>query len=275
MKVAYIRVSTDKQETDNQKAELVSYAVENMITFSQIIQVEMSSKKTLVQRRIDDLLELPKGSIIYATELSRIGRNMLEVCSIINQLDKAGINIVFTRQKELSVIQGEFSPTRNLLLAVYGFVAETERKWISERTRASLHIKRDNGVILGRPKGTIGYHKLEEEQKKLFDDFTKYKASNVCIGKALGVSTVTVKSWKKKLQEEKQKRIEEKKLKEEKDPIVLLNREIDKIKLQKDVLKENSDILQKNEIKTVNNIQVDTQKIEQDNGRNIAEKTGV
>lgn len=61
------------------------------------------------------------------------------------------INYVFTNQPELSTNQNEALSA--LLLAIYGYFAQTEREIISERTKQGLSAARAMGKILGRPKG--------------------------------------------------------------------------------------------------------------------------
>ena len=83
-------------------------------------------------------------------ELSRLGRNMLEVLNIINSLAENRINIVFVRQPELST-NGSHG---KLLLAIYSYFAQTEREFISTRTKQGLAAIKASGRILGRPKGS-------------------------------------------------------------------------------------------------------------------------
>ena len=82
-------------------------------------------------------------------ELSRLGREMLQVLNIINGLSKRGVQIIFVRQPELSTTGSH----GKLLLAVYSYFAEAEREFISMRVKQGLAAARAKGVKLGRPKG--------------------------------------------------------------------------------------------------------------------------
>jgi len=75
---------------------------------------------------------------------------MLETLNIINTLSDNGIKIVFVRQPELSTN----SSHAKLLLAIYSYFAESEREYISIRTKQGLAAARAKGVKLGRPKGS-------------------------------------------------------------------------------------------------------------------------
>jgi DNA invertase Pin-like site-specific DNA recombinase len=121
------------------------------------ISVEMSSRKSTRERRIDELLsELAAGDTLVVAELSRLGRNMFEVIDIINRLGEKGIEIAFVRQPELSTA----GPHRKLLLAIYSYFAEAEREFISLRTKQGLAAARAKGKQLGRPKGSRDKHRV-------------------------------------------------------------------------------------------------------------------
>ena len=149
--VGYIRVSTDEQDLGKQKHLLLEYAQQNRLIIDRFIEAEVSSRKTPQERRIVELSDLLKsGDHLIVAELSRLGRNMLETLNIITALNERGIHITFVRQPELSTT----GPHGKLLLAIYSYIAETERDFISMRTRQGLAAARASGKLLGRPKGS-------------------------------------------------------------------------------------------------------------------------
>jgi len=149
--IGYIRVSSDHQDLEGQKHLLWQYAHEHKILIDEFIEVEVSSRKDTKTRRIDELLEKAQsGDTLIVAELSRLGRNMLETLNIINTLSEHGVQIIFIRQPELSTK----GPQENLLLAIYSYFAETERTFISIRTKQGLAAAKERGVILGRQKGS-------------------------------------------------------------------------------------------------------------------------
>ena len=149
--IGYIRVSTDQQDLDKQRHLLLEYAHKNKVVIDDFIEVEVSSKKDLVKRKIDELLNrLKKSDVLIVAELSRVGRNMLETLNIINQLSENGVKIIFIRQPELSTQGGH----AKLLLAIYSYFAEAERDFISIRTKQGLAAAKAKGAQLGRPKGS-------------------------------------------------------------------------------------------------------------------------
>lgn len=149
--IGYIRVSMDTQDLDKQRHLLLQHAQQNRLLIDEFIEIQMSSRKTLHERRIDELLEhLNSGDHLLVAELSRLGRNMLETLNIINTLSERDIRLTFVRQPELST-SGSHA---KLLLAIYSYFAEAERDYISLRTKQGLAAAKANGAQLGRPKGS-------------------------------------------------------------------------------------------------------------------------
>lgn len=148
--IGYIRVSTDKQDANKQRHLLLEYAQAKRILIHEFVAVEISSRKNQKERRIEELkAKLQRGDTLVAAELSRLGRNMLETLNIINELAENGVSIVFVRQPELSTL----GPHTKLLLAIYSYFAESEREYISMRTKQGLAAAKASGIQLGRPKG--------------------------------------------------------------------------------------------------------------------------
>lgn len=152
MKVlGYLRISTDQQDLEAQRHALLHFAQRQQWLIGEFVEATASSSRSLKQRKINVLLErLGAGDKLLVTELSRLGRNMLETLQLIEQLKGQGVDTVFVRQPELSTD----APHAQLLLAVYGHFAEAERAYVSMRTKQGLAAARARGQQLGRPKGS-------------------------------------------------------------------------------------------------------------------------
>lgn len=149
--IGYCRISTTVQDLDIQKQVLMEYARINRLVIDEFIESESSSRLKPKERKIDELVgKLAEHDILLVVELSRLGRNMLETLNIINELTEKGIKIIFIRQPELSTT----SPHGKLLMAIYSYFAETEREYISMRTKQGLITARAKGALLGRPRGS-------------------------------------------------------------------------------------------------------------------------
>lgn len=155
--IGYIRVSSDKQDLEKQKHLLWQYAQTRQLLIHEFVRVEISSQKSLRERRIEELLlKLEAGDTLLVAELSRLGRNMLETLVLVNELARRDIQIIFVRQPELSTD----GPHGQLLLAIYGHFAQTEREYISLRTKQGLAAARAQGKVLGRPMGSKNKHRV-------------------------------------------------------------------------------------------------------------------
>lgn len=157
--IAYIRASTNKQDIDNQKLEILEYARKHDLKIDDFIEATISSRKTSKQRRIDELTEkLDNSGTLIATELSRLGRSTAEVIGLINELLDKGVRVILTKQN-LDVNKQDMAS--KIIITLFSLFAELERDLISLRTKEALAAKKAKGMILGKPKGTI--------QKSIYD----------------------------------------------------------------------------------------------------------
>jgi DNA invertase Pin-like site-specific DNA recombinase len=122
---------------------------------------------------------------LIVAELSRLGRNMLDVMNLIQGLNNKGVKLIFIRQPELSTFN---SAHNKLLLAIYSYFAESEREFISLRTKQGLAAAKANGKKLGRKKG----QRVESKYKPYFETIKELllkKISIASIHKIIGFGT--------------------------------------------------------------------------------------
>lgn len=151
MVLGYIRVSTDKQDNQKQKHLILEYAHAYNFKINEFIEVEISSRKSEKLRKITELKDkLQKDDTLIVAELSRLGRNMMDVMNLIQELSDNGVKLIFIRQPELSTFN---SAHNKLLLAIYSYFAESEREFISMRTKQGLAAAKASGKKLGRRPG--------------------------------------------------------------------------------------------------------------------------
>ena len=146
----YIRTSTDKQNNENQRYEIEQFANNNNLKIDQWIEETISSRKSLDERKLGKLLKkIKQDDIIIATELSRLGRNLLQVMSILHHCMNIGCQ-VWTLKDNYRL--GADIQSKVLAFA-FGLSAEIERSMISERTKRCLERLRAEGKHIGRKKG--------------------------------------------------------------------------------------------------------------------------
>ena len=90
----YIRVSTDKQTTENQRIEIMEFASKNKLKVHCWIMETISATKEHDKRKLGKLLKkLKEDDVLVASELSRLGRNLLQVMSILHYYMSAGVQV--------------------------------------------------------------------------------------------------------------------------------------------------------------------------------------
>lgn len=153
--VAYIRASTDKQDIKNQRHEILEYGNREGMHIDEFIEVTISSVQSSRKRRIEELQErLEPGDALLVTELSRLGRSTGEVIILINDLVAYDVTITIIKQN-LRLSNDLRDVTSKVMVTLLALFAEIERDFISLRTKEALASKKAQGVILGKPKGTI------------------------------------------------------------------------------------------------------------------------
>lgn len=152
MNYGYIRVSSDKQTVENQRFEILRFCEGKGISIDGWIEETISGTKDWSVRRLGKLLKkVGNGDLIICSELSRLGRNLFMIMEILNICMMRGCR-VWTIKDNYRL--GDDIPSKVLAFA-FGLSAEIERNLISQRTKEALARKKAEGVILGRPTGSV------------------------------------------------------------------------------------------------------------------------
>ena len=185
----YIRVSTDKQTTENQEFEIQKFCKKENIIVNAWVKETISSTKELRKRKLGKLLnKLKAEDIIIASELSRLGRNLLQVMSILHMCMNKNVQVwtIKDNYRLGADIQSK------VLAFAFGLSAEIERNLISQRTKEALLRVRAEGKILGRPKGRqSNFVKLSGKENKV-KELIEQKVSKSAMARILGVHRITV-----------------------------------------------------------------------------------
>jgi len=189
MTYGYLRVSTDKQTVDNQRFEINRFCKKNKLVIDKWIEETISGTKIPEKRLLGSLLTgVKKDDLIICSELSRLGRSLFMIMSILNHLMKVGAKI-WTIKDNYRL--GDDIQSAVLAFA-FGISAQIERDLISSRIKEALARRKSEGKILGRRKGSKSAHlKLTGYEDKI-SGLLKKKISKSAIGRMLGVDRMTV-----------------------------------------------------------------------------------
>ena len=165
MNYGYIRVSSDKQTVENQRFEILRFCEGQGISIDGWIEETISGTKDWSVRRLGKLLKkVGSGDLIICSELSRLGRNLFMIMEILNICMMRGCR-VWTIKDNYRL--GDDIPSKVLAFA-FGLSADIERNLINPRTTYAHARKKAEGVILGRPTGSVNalerlklYHKKD------------------------------------------------------------------------------------------------------------------
>ena len=155
--IGYLRVSTGAQDLDKNKADILHLANQADLGRVQFVEEKVSGKIPWRKRRIADLVEtLQAKDTLIVSELSRLGRSMLECMEILSIALQKGIRVY--------AVKGHWhldqSMQSKIIAMAFSMAAEIERELISQRTTEALRFRKAQGLPLGRPRGP-GKSKLD------------------------------------------------------------------------------------------------------------------
>jgi DNA invertase Pin-like site-specific DNA recombinase len=155
--IGYLRVSTADQDLEKNKADILQLANQHDLGRVHFVEEKISGKVSWRERKIAEVLESLKPSdAIVVSELSRLGRSMLECMEILSVATQKRINVYAVK----GTWRLDQSIQSKIIAMAFSMAAEIERDLISQRTKEALRFKRAQGMKLGRPMGP-GKSKLD------------------------------------------------------------------------------------------------------------------
>lgn len=181
----YIRVSTDKQTLENQVFEIENFCKCEGLKIDQWMMEKISGTKDYEKRRLGKIIKkLKAGDILICSEVSRLGRNLLQIMTILNKC----------MQKETQVwtIKEHYRLGADIQSKVLAFAfslsAEIERNLISQRTKEALARLKASGRKLGRAKGSKNPTRALDGKKEFILQQRRFGIPRAKIARKLGVS---------------------------------------------------------------------------------------
>jgi DNA invertase Pin-like site-specific DNA recombinase len=155
--IGYLRVSTAEQDLQKNKADILHLANEKNLGRVRWVEEQVSGKVSWKKRQLAGVIgELQTGDHLIVSELSRLGRSMLECMEILSVAMQRGINVYAVKGNW----QLDQSIQSKIVAMAFAMAAEIERDLISQRTKEALRARKAGGLPLGRPKGP-GKSKLD------------------------------------------------------------------------------------------------------------------
>lgn len=179
MKIGYIRVSTEEQNTIRQELIMNELGVEE-------VYIDKASGKNTDRPKLKEMLNfVRRGDVVVVESISRFARNtrdLLELIEILNEKE-----VAFVSKKEAIDTN---TPTGKFMLTVFGAVAELEREYILQRQREGIAVAKKQGKYKGRkPIDCSGFKGI----------FAKYKAGKIPAKEAMRLTGLSKSTFYRKV----------------------------------------------------------------------------
>lgn len=191
--VAYLRVSTLEQDLEKNKADILHFANDRNLGRVEWVMETASGTTNWRKRQLGTLFaDLQTGDILIVSELSRLGRSMLECMEILSLAVQKGI--------QLYAVKGNWQLDNSLqskiLAMTFAMAAEIERELISQRTKEALAARKRDGKSLGRPRG-VGKSKLDKFMPEI-KGLLATGSTQKFIAKRYGTTEANLSRWIKR-----------------------------------------------------------------------------
>jgi DNA invertase Pin-like site-specific DNA recombinase len=191
--IGYLRVSTKDQDLDKNKTAILHLANDKQLGNVEWVEEKVSGTKDWKKRKLGEVVyDLKEGDTIIVSELSRLGRSMLQILEILE----------YCRSNEIKIyaVKGGWSlddSMQSKILSMFlGMASEIERDLISARTKEALKARKAAGVKLGRPKGS-GSSKLDPYRDEI-EAMLKCGTRQNYIAKKYDITPAALNQWIKK-----------------------------------------------------------------------------
>ena len=195
--VIFARVSTSIQEYDRQISELTALAKSNGWSVEAVFAEKVSGAKANSSRtellNMISYVEANHIDKVLVTELSRLGRDTLQVLEVIEMLNGKGISLYIQNYNiETLTKEGKVNAMSQFLITILAEVARMERKTIRERVESGYKNFRANGGKVGRK---VGYQKSESMMKEQYIEEIKllkkgYSLRNIAMITGTSINTI-------------------------------------------------------------------------------------
>ena len=148
MKIGYIRVSTEEQNTVRQETLMEELGVDE-------IYIDKASGKSSERPQLKKMMQfVRRGDVVIVESISRFARNTKDLLNLIEDLSAK--DVTFISKKEAI---DTTTPSGKFMLTVFGAVAELEREYILQRQREGIEIAKKQGKYKGRQSAFMIFQK--------------------------------------------------------------------------------------------------------------------
>lgn len=189
--IAYVRVSSSKQDFESQKMAVLSFAQKEKIIIDNFIEDVISTRKRKQENNFRELVDSLKiGDTVIVSELSRMGRTLGVIIKQVDNILSKKINLIAIKEN-IRIEDGKQDIQTKMMISMFGLFAEIERDLNSIRTKEGMERARKKGSKIGRPKGVKGKSKLDGKETEICKYLDK-RIAKAGIARLLGVSVTAL-----------------------------------------------------------------------------------
>jgi DNA invertase Pin-like site-specific DNA recombinase len=155
--IIYSRCSLTIQDYDRQTAELSEFAFKSGIEIVGVFEEKVSGAKINRPEFLSmvDRIKTEKIDFVLCWELSRLGRNSLQVMEFIETLHQHQVCLYIHNIGLYSMQKGKVNPMASFMVNILSSVAELERTSIRARMKSGYDYHRQSGGRVGRQQGQV------------------------------------------------------------------------------------------------------------------------
>ncbi len=174
MKVGYVRVSTEGQNTARQEELMKELKAEK-------VYIDRTSGKSADRPELQKMMNFVReGDSVIVESISRFARNTKDLLELTEQLNNKQVQFISMKESiDTKTAAGKF------MLTIFGAVAELEREYIKERQREGIEIAKEQGKYKGRPEKKL------ENFEEIYYKWKYEKLTAVGASRQLGISRST------------------------------------------------------------------------------------
>ena len=190
--IVYLRVSTDEQDLDNQRHGVLEFIKREHLQPVEFVEEKVSGKTPVMERELGKKVipALNAGDSLVVAELSRLGRNMVDIMKVLQELIEKGVHVYAAK----GGYKLDNTLSSKILSMVLLMATEIEKELISQRTKEALARRKALGKPIGRPKGSYGVSKLDKHEDEI-RGLAKHGVSKSAMARMFDCTWPTLNTW--------------------------------------------------------------------------------
>lgn len=191
--IAYLLTYADDDDAASQRSVIEEHAGSKNLRIDNYITVEVPSARRERALRVKELFShVNRWDVVVIADLACMGNDISDIITIVGGLSEKGIRFVAARQG--IDLNGPGDGSSKAATAFFDTLVSVEKDLSSRRIKGALAQKKREGVVLGRPKGSISSSKLDG-RKELIIEYLSKGVSKTSLARILETSPTNLASY--------------------------------------------------------------------------------